>query len=104
MRDLVKQTIANITDETIDLRFVGAEYGPQKIDHDVEGFETATMNYGTDIPNLTGWTFKKYLYGPGSISVAHGDHEGLYKGDLLKAVDGYERLVKVLAEREQEEE
>jgi len=29
------------------------------------GFETITVNYGTDIPNLNG-RHRKYLYGPGS--------------------------------------
>ena len=101
VRNLVRDTISSITDEKIDLEFVGATYGPQKLDHDVDGFETGTMNYGTDVPNLYGWKFKRYLYGPGSISVAHGDHEGLMKDDLLRAVEGYERLIRVLGERQE---
>ncbi|KAG7284000.1 hypothetical protein NEMBOFW57_010358 [Staphylotrichum longicolle] len=35
-----------------------------------------------------------YLYGPGSILVAHGDDEGLTVGELEEAVEGYKRLIK----------
>ena len=63
------------------------------IDSDVEGFETMSVNYGTDIPNLKG-KHKRYLYGPGSILVAHSDHEHLKASDLLTAVEGYKRLVR----------
>ena len=51
-----------------------------------------TVNYGTDIPNLLG-NHKRYLYGPGSILVAHSDHEHLTFEDLEEAVKGYKRLV-----------
>ena len=63
------------------------------IDSDVEGFETISVNYGTDIPSLKG-KHKRYLYGPGSILVAHSDHEHLKASDLLAAVEGYKRLVR----------
>ena len=49
-------------------------------------------SYGTDVPNLDG-NFTRYLYGPGSILVAHGDHENLTVGDLERAVEDYQRLV-----------
>ena len=45
------------------------------------------------IPNLKG-KHKRYLYGPGSILVAHSDHEHLKARDLLTAVEGYKRLVR----------
>lgn len=59
----------------------------------IVGFETIVTNYGTDIPSLEG-DHKKYLYGPGSILVAHSDHEYVSVSDLVAAVDGYERLIK----------
>ena len=69
-------------------------YGPVGLDADVDGFEVITVNYGTDVPNLeVKKGVKRYLYGPGSILVAHSDHEGLTVGDLEQAVDGYKRLV-----------
>lgn len=55
------------------------------------GFETI-VNYGTDIPNLKG-DHARYLYGPGTILVAHGPRENLIVGDLETAVDGYQRLI-----------
>src|SRR5437764_4902382 len=57
------------------------------------GFETTSVSYGTDIPNLHG-NHKRYLYGPGNILVAHSDHESLTIQDLLDAVRGYKRLVR----------
>ena len=52
-----------------------------------------TVNYGTDIPNLKG-DHKRFLYGPGSILLAHSDHEHLTAGDLEEAVKGYKKLIK----------
>lgn len=78
----------------------GHGYEPVDIDADIEGFETVTVNYGTDVPHLkVAEGAKRYLYGPGSIFSAHSAHEGLKVGDLESAVDGYERLVKVGLER-----
>lgn len=45
------------------------------------------------MPNLHG-NHKRYLYGPGSILVAHGDNEFVLKTDLIDAVGGYKKLVK----------
>ncbi|KAF2237529.1 putative carboxypeptidase [Viridothelium virens] len=79
----------------IEVDFSSRGYGPIDIDHDVEGFESGVVNYGTDIPNLekTSEGQKRYLYGPGSILVAHGRDEGLTVRELVGAVDSYERLI-----------
>jgi len=70
-------------------------YGPVPLDTDVEGFESIVVNYGTDVPNLeVGGGVKRYLYGPGSILVAHGDDEALTVGEMERAVADYERLVR----------
>ncbi|KAK5943545.1 hypothetical protein PMZ80_004553 [Knufia obscura] len=70
-------------------------YGPVPLDTDVEGFESMVVNYGTDVPNLeVAEGVKRYLYGPGSILVAHGDDEGLTVRDMERAVVDYERLVR----------
>ena len=50
------------------------------------------MSFGTDAPVLKG-DHVRYLYGPGSILVAHADHEALTVGDLKAAVEGYKKLV-----------
>lgn len=65
---------------------------PMKLNLSTPGFETVVVNYGTDIPNLRG-THKRYLYGPGSILVAHSDHEHLSANELPLAVQGYKTLI-----------
>ena len=92
IKDKILETIQNVSPDDLEVTFLGGSYGPVDIDSDVEGFDTITVNYGTDIPNLKG-NHKRYLYGPGSILVAHSDHEHLAAGDLLAAVEGYKRLV-----------
>ncbi|KAK6854633.1 carboxypeptidase [Apiospora arundinis] len=66
--------------------------GPVPINYDIQGFDTVIVNYGTDIPNLKG-NHKRYLYGPGSVLVAHSDHEHLEVSELEAAVKGYEILI-----------
>ena len=56
------------------------------------GFESIVVNYGTDIPHLKG-DHTRYLYGPGSILVAHGSHENLTVSDLEVAVEDYQKLI-----------
>ena len=70
-------------------------YGPIEIDCDVPGFEECiTVNYGTDIPNLVlEGDYKKYLYGPGSILVAHSAKEEIFVQDLEQAVVDYRKLI-----------
>ncbi|KAL9112483.1 MAG: hypothetical protein Q9227_003325 [Pyrenula ochraceoflavens] len=91
----ISKAIFELTDDqdSIDLSF-SAGYGPVDIDTDVEGFDTITVNYGTDIPNLKLRSgVKKYLYGPGSILVAHGPNEALTVHDLEEGLAGYKKLV-----------
>lgn len=57
----------------------------------VPGFETTIVAFATDVPELTRWG-TPYLYGPGSIHVAHTSEERVTRGELLAAVDGYVRL------------
>ncbi|MCJ1282058.1 hypothetical protein MMC26_001381 [Xylographa opegraphella] len=99
--DDAKQTVLDAIaqiDKRLQFDFSSGGYGPVYIDSDVEGFDTIVVNYGTDIPNLAGH-HKRYLYGPGSILVAHSDHEHLTVDDLLAAVDGYKRLIRAALAR-----
>lgn len=64
----------------------------------VSGFDTAVFAYTSDIPLLSAWG-TPLLYGPGSIHVAHTDHEQLRIDELHAAVDGYVRLVAHLLAR-----
>jgi acetylornithine deacetylase len=61
------------------------------------GFETEVFAYTTDIPLLSNWG-TPLLLGPGSIHVAHTDHEHVKTRDLYDAVDAYERLARALLE------
>lgn len=81
-------------DHLLELDFAQG-YGPVELDADVDGFDSITVNYGTDVPNLVvDKSVKRYLYGPGSILVAHGRNEGLTVGALEEALEGYKKLVK----------
>jgi acetylornithine deacetylase len=59
--------------------------------HTVPGFETAVFSYFSDVPFLSNWG-TPLLLGPGSIHVAHTDHEQIAIDELNRAVDTYERL------------
>lgn len=58
----------------------------------VDGFKTSVAAFATDIPALTNWG-TPYLFGPGSIHVAHRDDERMPVDELRAAVGAYERLV-----------
>jgi acetylornithine deacetylase len=65
----------------------------------IDGFNTSVAAFATDIPAMTNWG-TPYLFGPGSIHVAHRDDEFVSIADLRAGVDGYERIVKtILAKR-----
>ncbi|KIW01416.1 uncharacterized protein PV09_07180 [Verruconis gallopava] len=78
----------------------GRGYSVVDLDHDVDGFDTITVNYGTDVPNLDG-DHKRYLYGPGSILVAHSDHEHLKVSELEQAVMDFQKIISSVLDKEQ---
>ncbi|HET7585366.1 MAG TPA: M20/M25/M40 family metallo-hydrolase [Gemmatimonadaceae bacterium] len=57
----------------------------------LDGFRTGALSYGTDIPQLSAWG-TPYLFGPGSIHVAHRDDEHVDVAELQAAVDDYETI------------
>jgi len=59
------------------------------------GFETGVFAYTTDIPLLNQWG-TPLLLGPGSIHVAHTDHEHVRIAELERAVDLYVDLATAL--------
>ncbi|KAE8138018.1 putative carboxypeptidase [Aspergillus pseudotamarii] len=107
-RDIVRRAVRDATDGNPDVyaefstRSEG--YPPQDLDTDVDGFDITTVNYGTDVPNLQihereDGPVRRYLYGPGSIHVAHGDNEAITVGDLQEAVHGYRKLIEAASQR-----
>jgi acetylornithine deacetylase len=57
----------------------------------VEGFPTSVAAFATDLPALTNWG-TPYLFGPGSVHVAHTDQEFVSIAELDAAVASYVRL------------
>lgn len=62
----------------------------------VDGFATSVAAYATDIPALGNWG-TPYLYGPGSIHVAHTPNECVSVASLQLAVEDYTRLGRATA-------
>jgi acetylornithine deacetylase len=63
--------------------------------HVVPGFPTASFAFTTDVPLMDRWG-SPLLFGPGSILVAHTDHEHVLLSELEAAVDAYVRLARTL--------
>ncbi len=61
--------------------------------HTVPGFDTAVFPFTTDVPLLDRWG-APLLFGPGSILVAHTDHEHVSIAELERAVEGYVALAR----------
>lgn len=58
-------------------------------------FDTSVVAFATDIPELGNWG-TPYLFGPGSIHVAHREDEHVRVDELRAAVDAYERIARAL--------
>ena len=63
----------------------------------LEGFETTVVAFTTDIPAFDGQWGEPFLFGPGSIHVAHTLAERIPKHELLESVGLYKQLVKRLS-------
>ena len=62
----------------------------------LDGLQTMIASFGTDIPSLTKWG-EPLLLGPGSIHVAHTEHEFVEKAQLVEAVEIYCAMAKKLS-------
>ncbi|KAI0523899.1 hypothetical protein F5B22DRAFT_422257 [Xylaria bambusicola] len=87
----VKRVLRDVDESAFEIECVNG-YGVVECACDVPGFDTATMNYGTDVYNLAG-DHKRYLYGPGSILVAHGADEAIKLKDLEQGVEGFKKII-----------
>jgi acetylornithine deacetylase len=59
------------------------------------GYPTSVVAFATDIPALPSWG-TPYLFGPGSVHVAHRDDEYVEIAELQEAVNVYEKIVREL--------
>ena len=66
----------------------------------LDGLETTVVAYTTDIPAFGNTWGQPFLFGPGTIHVAHTLEERVPKRQLLDAVEIYQRMVKDLWKRE----
>jgi acetylornithine deacetylase len=65
----------------------------------IEGLETSVVAFTTDIPAFNGSWGTPYLFGPGSIHVAHTDEERISKRELLVAIETYQTIVRQLLQQ-----
>lgn len=64
----------------------------------LEGYETTVVSYTTDIPAFAGKWGQPFLFGPGSIHVAHTTDERIPKRQLIDAITLYQRIARDLLE------
>ena len=67
----------------------------------LDGFPTSVVSFTTDIPVLSPAWGEPFLFGPGSIHVAHTTEEKISKQELLGAVDTYAQMTRMLLSRAQ---
>lgn len=89
IRELLQRTITNVELREV-LCIPAVHLGT------LPGFETMVAAYTTDIPAFGGAWGKPYLMGPGTIHVAHTEHEHVPKRQLVEAVGIYQSMVKQL--------
>jgi acetylornithine deacetylase len=64
----------------------------------LDGFDTTVVSYTTDIPAFGGAWGQPFLFGPGTIHVAHTTEERVPKKQLVESVRHYQRMVRQLLE------
>jgi acetylornithine deacetylase len=92
----IKKMISEWASGHADVEF-GSHIPAQKF-ATVPGFETGPVAYTSDIPLLSNWG-EPFLFGPGSIHVAHTPDEYIDVEELRASVDSYERLARTLLSR-----
>jgi len=65
----------------------------------LNGFSTSVVAFTTDIPVLAPAWGEPFLFGPGSIHVAHTLEEKISKRELLEAVETYMQMTRMLLGR-----
>jgi acetylornithine deacetylase len=91
--DEVQQAVERAVGSLVEVKRI-LEIPPVRLGR-IHGLETTVVAFCTDIPTLTNWG-QPFLLGPGSIRVAHTEHERIAKAELLQAVEIYVKMVKKL--------
>ena len=63
-----------------------------------KGWQTTVVSFASDLPFLAAWG-EGYQLGPGTIRVAHTEHERISKADLEQGIMLYEKLARDLLAR-----
>lgn len=91
--DALRATLAAVVAGRVDVQEI-LELPAVRL-HTVPGFDTDVFAYFSDVPFLTNWG-TPLLLGPGTIHVAHTDHEHIAMADLDRAVELYTDLARRL--------
>jgi acetylornithine deacetylase len=89
----LRRKISELLEGRCELEFV-RDTPPLRMEK-LEGYATDVVAFTTDLPSLARWG-GPVLLGPGSISVAHTEHERVGKAELVEGVDLYCGLVRDL--------
>lgn len=101
VRDMIAGMLQPIIEEveerngTFDATFAESFYPAQILDTGVPGLEEAPVFYGTDIPSLPQVELR-YLYGAGTIEVAHTPNEQLSQDELVAGAEAYGLILRHL--------
>lgn len=93
--ELVTQTMESFRDEHTEITAFGGDT-PARY-HTLPGFDTQTVAFGNDAPHLPGFQHK-IICGPGSILVAHTDHESILWSEIREAADIYKKVYYLIQE------
>ncbi|HSE21712.1 MAG TPA: M20/M25/M40 family metallo-hydrolase [Pyrinomonadaceae bacterium] len=85
-KEATKALVREAVGERAQIEFASA-HNPVRL-FSLAGFAECVVRFTTDIPYLSNWG-KPLLIGPGSILVAHTEHEKVSKKELLRAIDLY---------------
>ncbi|MSR21786.1 MAG: aspartate kinase [Gemmatimonadetes bacterium] len=91
--DEVKRIITKEVGDRADLEW-GSHIPTQRF-HVIDGFETTTVAYTSDVPILAAWG-TPLMFGPGSIHHAHTGEEHVSLQELTSAVGAYEKIVRAV--------
>ena len=91
--DEVKKVITTKVGDRAELEW-GSHIPTQRF-HLIDGFETTTVAYTSDVPILAAWG-TPLMFGPGSIHHAHTEEEHVSLQELASAVGAYEKIVRAV--------
>ena len=91
--DEVKKIITKKVGDRAELEW-GSHIPTQRF-HVIDGFETTTVAYTSDVPILAAWG-TPLMFDPGSIHHAHTEEEHVSLQELTSAVGAYEKIVRAV--------